>query len=184
MRLFVAVDPSDAARALLANAVARGRAVAPGSKWVAAENLHLTLFFLGHVDDDALVPIPDALARAAARHAAFDVAFEGAGTFGRRRAPSVLWVGVRAGAAELKALQTDVAAELVALGHAAEEREYAPHLTLARARDRHGDVDLAAAQGDLDAAYGRSRVTEIVLYRSDATPSGTRYTAVARAPLG
>jgi 2'-5' RNA ligase len=185
VRLFVAVDPSEEARARLAEAVGRGSAIAPRARWVRPESLHVTLFFLGHVDDTRVGDVAGAVGRAARRSPPFPFSIGGVGTFGRPLRPKILWAGAPAGRAALVALQAAVSEELGALGFAAEEREFTPHLTLARAGHRDGDVDLAGARDDLagfDA--GVCEVREVVLYRSETPRGGAVYTALVRAALG
>ena len=146
MRLFVAVAPSERARADLAADVdltRQARAAigddAPGVRWVDPSRWHLSLAFLGEVPDDVLPDLQARLARAAGRARPFRLRFAGAGRFGDR----VLWAGIRGGGARptrpdpdlraLHGLAGSVAAAARRAGVAVEEHRYRPHLTLARA---------------------------------------------------
>jgi RNA 2',3'-cyclic 3'-phosphodiesterase len=184
VRLFVAVDPSEAVRATLAAAVRSGREIAPNARWVDPASIHLTLFFLGEVEAPEARAIEPALVRAASSHAGFELAFGKAGVFDSRGVPRILWVGVSRGERDLVALQADVSRELGAAGFSADERAYSPHLTLARAGNSRGDRALGDARRTLgDAGFGATHVAEIVLYESHLGRGPARYEARARVPL-
>lgn len=184
MRLFVAIDPGEAVVASVAAAAARARAAAPRAKWAARERLHVTLAFLGEVDD-ALVPAIEAALRAVGEASApLALRFDGAGTFGSPAHPRILWVGVGGDLEALGALEARVAAALAPHGYVREDRAFAPHLTLARARAPRGDAALAdAARAIEHDEHGDARCDALALYRSDPGPGGARYTVIARAPL-
>ena len=124
-RLFIALPLPEAVRlqlTLMAGGV-------PGARWTPPEHMHLTLRFLGDVDDPAGDDLADALGMIAAEPFALRLA--GVGQFGDRRRARVLWAGVEA-CAELLALQAAIESLVVRLGHAPESRRYHPHVTLAR----------------------------------------------------
>ena len=194
MRLFVAVAPSQRARADLAADVdltRQARAAigddAPDVRWVDPSRWHLSLAFLGEVPDDVLPDLQARLARAAGRARPFRLRFAGAGRFGDR----VLWAGVRGGGARpirpdpdlraLHGLAGSVAAAARRAGVAVEERRYRPHLTLARAPK---GTDLGPWAAALSTHSGPAfRVTELRLVRSTLGPDPA-YTDLDVRPLG
>jgi 2'-5' RNA ligase len=187
MRLFIAVDLDDKARASIASAqrrLAAGMRDAPSTslKWIPADQLHLTLVFLGEVDEVGAPPLIDAMGADIAQPP-FDLAYAGSGVFPARGAPKVLWAGVGAGAREIVDLQKTVAARVASAGQPIESRPFPPHLTLARWRESRG-ADRARA---LDAAFGgtlaRVRVDHVTLYQSRISSAGPAYTPLARANL-
>jgi RNA 2',3'-cyclic 3'-phosphodiesterase len=187
MRLFVAVDPGPSVAAELDRASTDLRAHSPNSKWVAAENCHITLVFLGQIDDEKLPDVARAVEEATRGHAPLTLRFKGGGGFGGSRKPRVLWVGVEGDVDALAAIQKDVEAALVLapLGVKPEDRAFKPHITLARARNQGGDAGLlASAEAIRERDFGEARIQEIIVYKSDLSPKGPRYTAMARAPLG
>ena len=97
VRLFAAVELPDPARAAIEAATQRLRTTLPGLRWVPAENLHLTLVFLGWVDPDQLDPIRAELEVAAAPAAPFRARLGAAGRFPDRGAPRVVWFGFTSG---------------------------------------------------------------------------------------
>jgi RNA 2',3'-cyclic 3'-phosphodiesterase len=127
LRLFVGIEfpPELKLRlSLLCSGVA-------GAKWVDAGNLHLTLRFIGEIDEGLAADVDEALARLKARR--FQLHLAGVGTFGGNR-PHALWVGVEKNR-DLVALRDKIEQALVRVGLAPEGRRFAPHVTLARLRD-------------------------------------------------
>src|SRR5438093_11918407 len=130
MRLFVAADVPDAAREAIAaeqkriaSALSereRERSRGAGAlTWVKAEHSHLTLVFLGDVEDARVASVVDAVGRDIDAPP-FDVVFEGLGAFPPRGAPRVLWIGVASVASQLIELQRELARRRDALGRPTE----------------------------------------------------------------
>jgi 2'-5' RNA ligase len=131
MRLFVALPlPEEVCDrlAMLANGL-------PGARWVARENLHLSLRFLGELDRDEAAEVDLALGRL--RAPAFEMDLSGIGHFGDGRKLRALWAGVAPNPA-LMYLQERVEAALVGAGLAPEGRKFKPHVTLARFKHNPG----------------------------------------------
>jgi 2'-5' RNA ligase len=184
LRLFVAVDPAPAVRDALRGVIARVRPLAPRAKWVDPDAYHLTLAFLGDTAEDVVPAITAALAGVAARHAPIAARFSGGGAFGGRR-PRVLWAGLTDGAVALGAVYRDLAPALGPFGYTPDHAELTPHLTLARAGDRGGDPALTACAASLAAEdFGPTLLDALILYQSDLSPKGARYTALARLLFG
>lgn len=186
MRLFVAVDLDDAARAAIAGVQKRVAAAMGESrsnvKWARPDRMHLTLVFLGEIADARVPAIVDAVSRDVTA-SPFDVAFDGVGVFPPRGAPKVVWVGVTAGARELIDLQHALAARLAPLGVALDARPFQPHLTLGRWRDSRGS-DRRRAQGAVDPGeLARVRVERATLFQSRISSAGPTYTPWAHAKL-
>jgi 2'-5' RNA ligase len=184
LRLFIAVDPDAAVQESLQRAAAELHRLSPRAKWADKTGFHLTLAFLGDMES-ALVPaIEAALAKVASATAPFTLRVRGGGFFGAPRKPRVLWVGVEGAVDALSALQGAVEKAMVPLGHQPEARAFSPHLTLARSRDPKGDTAFVECASRLARDFGETRVEELVLYRSELSPAGARYTALGRARLG
>ena len=124
IRLFVALELPAALRQRLA---LMGGGV-PGARWQREDQVHLTLRFIGEVEESTAADIDDALA--AIRAPRFFMELSGVGEFGGK-VPRALWAGVRVGD-ELAHLQRKVETALQRLGLPAEERKFSPHVTLAR----------------------------------------------------
>ncbi len=189
LRLFVAIEPSDAVRRRLGAIQAELKRIAGRHadevKWVPVGNIHLTLQFLGAVPQERLGAVEAALAAAseAARPLALEV--RGAGGFPNARRPRVLWAGVIGEVEPLAALAAGVGRRLAPLGYAPEDRPFSPHLTLGRAREGRGAPGLGGALLSANASEGVPwRADALVLFQSHLSPAGPRYEALARFGLG
>lgn len=129
-RLFVAIDlPTDIKNKLLA--ISGG---IPGARWLPAEQLHLTLKFIGEVDGGVFKDVTDVLNEVASEP--FELTLKGVGHFPPRRNPEVLWVGV-AKSEKLVQLRNRVESTLARIGLQRETRKFTPHVAIARLRDPH-----------------------------------------------
>lgn len=190
-RLFVAVDLPDAVRARLVEqtralrTALRAARIEDAFRWVAAENLHVTLRFLGDVDAAAVPDVVHAFETVTA--AAQTVALDRPGAFPPRGRPRVLHVRVSAGGEFLAMLRDRVDRALAPVWRwEPETRPFSPHLTLARSRER-ADLDPAVFHRLLEGAAWpalESAVTDVRLFRSITHASGPEYSVLARAALG
>lgn len=188
-RLFVALEPPEAVRRRLAARAAELRQAAGRAagevKWVAAENLHLTLQFLGAVPADRVAGVEQAVRAAAAAARPLSLSVKGAGGFPNARRPRVLWLGLEGDVAGASALVAELGRRLAPLGFPPEARPWSAHLTLGRARDPRGARGLGGAlAGERQEDGIPWRVAEVVLFESHLSPKGPRYEAVARVALG
>ena len=188
MRLFVAVElsPDAAAAALDLLEVLRARAsrLAPHSRisWVAPDRLHVTIRFIGHVDDDKAPAIAEALVPAIGIEP-FDLTIAGVAVFPSKGPPRVIWAGLSSGEDRLGAIERVVSDRLAALGVAPEDRAFTPHLTLARVREAGGLRSPALLEGLDQTALGSTRVDAITLFESRLSPKGPTYQAIHRTQL-
>ena len=186
MRLFIAIDLDDGARAAIAEEQKRLKAAMADSgssmKWVRPEQMHLTLVFLGEVPEASARAIVEAVNRPV-EQASFDLAFRGIGVFPPRGAPNVLWLGASAGADAGIELQRHLADRVRALGLALEGRPFHPHLTLARWKTSHGADRARAREAGHDRVVATCHVDHATLYQSRLSSTGPSYTPLARATL-
>jgi RNA 2',3'-cyclic 3'-phosphodiesterase len=132
VRAFLALPLPEEQRRLLAGYVEECARQAPGYRWVPAENLHITLRFLGSLETSRLEQLRRGLE--GVRMPAFELGLDGRGSFGPRAAPRVVWLKVGAGRADCAALAAAVEDACRAAGLESEERPFRAHVTLARAR--------------------------------------------------
>jgi len=184
-RLFVAIDAGPVIAAAVGRAVARVRSHADRAAWAGAAAAHVTLVFLGNVPHDRLEPVRGAVREAAHRRHPLTLRVHGVSVFGHPTHPRTLWAGIDGDREPLVALVADLRRTLVPLGFEPEDREFHPHLTLARARGPRGDPDLARCAAELrDHAFGVVHARAITLYRSELLPSGARHHVVEECALG
>jgi 2'-5' RNA ligase len=185
LRTFIAVDVGKAIRdrcVALQETLARAGA---DVKWVEENNLHVTLLFLGEVEDRATPALCQAVADCCAGHNAFSLIIETVGCFPNPRRPRVVWVGVGTGSTELIALHDALEPPLLDLGcYRREDRAYTPHLTLGRVKSERSTPALATALARQAKWHGgETNVREIHVLSSELTPQGPIYTVLSRAKL-
>jgi 2'-5' RNA ligase len=194
MRSFIAIDLDEEVRTKIARLLDGVRGFAPDARWVRPESLHITLKFIGEQKSEQVEAISERLRRVEGR--TMDIRLGGHGFFPTAKSPRVFWIGIQAGP-ELAALATNIDAAVAELGIPREERAFSPHLTLARAgggsgspKWRKGDgpnVTFAvlgkrlAAMRELD--FGAMTAREFILYQSQLSPKGSKYTMLQRFPL-
>lgn len=176
-RLFIALPIADDVIAELARVARDG----PRDwRWVKPAAMHLTLAFLGEVEEGRVAAAERALRRGAEGAPALELAAAGLGAFPDQRRARVLWAGVAGDLRQLAALQTGIALALESEGFELDGKPFHPHLTLARARvPQPLPPSLDRAQ-----RFGSWRATEVRLYRSHLGPQGPRYEVLAAAALG
>ncbi len=157
------------------------------AKWVATENIHLTMKFLGAVPRTKLYDINSAVARVCEDFDKFDLALAGLGAFPSLDHPHVIWVGLTGDIEPLSRLQKCLEQALAKLGFIAENLPFSPHLTLARVNDEASSVD----RKRLGEAVGSTTyqtnccipVRKVSLIKSQLTPAGPVYTTLSSATL-
>lgn len=184
MRLFVALDLPDEVRAELTQVIAEWRGIAgEGVRWVRPEGIHITLKFIGYIEDARLPEFRGALAPVRS-DSPIEMDVRGIGFFPSAKRPRVMWCGVKA-SANLKQLAADVEAAVEPLGIARESREFAPHLTLARinAPPRPLISLISAAEKNAERDFGAIHATEFHLYESILQRSGAVYRKIESYPF-
>jgi 2'-5' RNA ligase len=178
-RLFLGIPLPPSARDDLAEQLRRSFPPGLPGRVVPPENWHLTLRFLGATLPEAAERIRGELG-AAALGAPFDARLRELGAFPRPARATVVWLGVREGADEVRRLAEVVGDALGRAGVPPEERSFSAHLTLARL-PRPSDVrPLLDAGRDVET---RMRIEEVVLFRSQLGNGPPRYEPIQRLPL-
>jgi len=188
MRCFLAVEPDEAARERLARVLADARAsvadAADAFRWVQAKNIHITLHFLGNVELPRVGQLTELLTHGL-RQPAFRTATSHLGRFPSGGPPKVLWLGLGDGASELVRVYEELIVPIKQVGLAIEDRPFAPHLTLARARDRDRKrtrrIEWPPATQPPPIEW---LVTHATLIQSDLSGPAPEYRRVLSIPLG
>jgi len=183
VRAFIAIDLAPEIKERLQALVRDLRDTRADVRWVEAGGMHLTLKFLGEIDDGQTLRVREILASAASKHRPFALRLDGTGAFPNERSPRVLWVGCEAGP-ELAALQEEIEKALEPQGFGREARAFKPHLTLGRVK---GLVRIDKAMAELakhrEGSYGGMTVGKIALFESVLRPQGAEYRVVSEAVL-
>jgi RNA 2',3'-cyclic 3'-phosphodiesterase len=185
VRLFFAIELGDALLDRLEETTTLLRAEAPELAWVARERHHLTLKFLGDVDDGAAAKLIEAADRAAARHQPLEMSVREVGAFPNFRRARVVWIGVEQ-EPRLELLHHDLELACEQVGFEVEGRPFRPHITLARVRAPLPVERMRALARVARTVRMRAMVPveQITLFESTLAPAGARYRRIHAASLG
>lgn len=152
-------------------------------KWVDPAQVHLTLHFFGSVEPDRIESLKIFFGNLARRFRPFEVYLKEIGAFPNLKQPRVIWTGLAGEIDVLKDLKEAVDLEVVRIGFPIEGREFAPHLTLGRVRER-ARIQLVIPDPLKNyVCETKYRIHEIILYQSRLTSKGAVYTAIGQFPF-
>lgn len=185
MRLFTAIElPKDVRLVLESSAeqlrVRLGRSVE--ARWVEPEKLHLTVRFIGHVEDDRAPALLDRV-RMPIAIPPFHLRLSGCGVFPASGPPRVIWIGVVEGAMPLTQLHEELNGRVAPFGYEPERRPFSAHLTLARVKTARSIASFRAAVRAFTTPEIRCEVAQVTVFRSHLSPRGSRYEIVGAIPL-
>jgi 2'-5' RNA ligase len=185
VRLFYALELDGALRTALDHALAPLRVVEPDLAWVHADKLHLTMKFLGDVDERDVERLTAAADGVANGHRPFEMTIGGVGAFPNFRRGRVVWVGVESDP-RLELFHHDLEVACAEAGFEVEGRPFRPHITVARMRSAL-PIERARlfARAARRVAYAASEpVRALSLLESTMASGGSRYRCVHAASLG
>jgi len=184
MRTFISVELPEAVRKKVAELINGLKDTGAAVKWVEAGNLHITLKFLGWVEDRDLDNLTALTAQAVSGKGSFRARFKGVGTFPDGRDPRVVWVGTAEGGDGLCELAKSLEETLSKAGFRREEREFRPHITAGRVKEKKGvDRLKAKIQSQVNAEFGETLVDRVHIMKSTLTPKGPVYEKVKEVML-
>ena len=180
LRAFIAVRVpcSDRLSAALRDLSKLGRALRP----VRAKNLHVTLRFLGNIEEQQVPTVVEAIELAVEGRVAFPCGLVGLGAFPNERRPSIVWVGL-AENGRLAAIVDDLVPALEAIGVLGDDKPWRPHLTIARVKARPPARLAEILKAKRTAHFGDLQVTTVELISSTLHPTGARYTSLSSVAL-
>lgn len=185
-RTFIAIEAVDEVHGRALHAIDELASAAGDVKWVAPDNLHWTLQFLGDITDEVMAAACRIVGRIAASHGPFSLTAHGVGAFPKIERPRTLWLGADEGSEPLCALQDELEEALCELGFRGENRRFVPHLTLGRLGrySRATPALVERLESLADFSGGSMAVDEVTVYASELERSGPVYHVLATAPLG
>jgi len=184
-RVFCAIELPSLVREKISQHITRLREAMPDSpaSWSRAENVHLTLKFVGEIPPRRVNDLSQAAANAAEGFSPLEIAVGNTGSFPQHGAPRVLWIGVDDYSGKLAQLHAKLDEESRRLGFEKEARPFNPHLTIARLRKPQGARALALAHKEMGFHATEVRVTALAVIRSELSSKGSKYTAISRHAL-
>jgi 2'-5' RNA ligase len=186
-RTFVGLELPEGVRQRIAKVQGHLAPKVRGFQWTPAENLHLTLAFLGDVLDAVLSSVCRAVERGVATLPRFELEVRGFGTFPTSGRPRVAWVGLEGeGLAAHRELQRAVVTATGSAGYPPSDARFSPHVTIARVKSAEaGELDFAALTRPFDLwTAGALDARRVTTFASRLTPEGPIYAKLATAPLG
>ena len=187
IRAFIAIELPSEIRAQLEATIQKFKAQKiQAVRWVAVDNIHLTLKFLGDTPPNDLSKLTNILQNQLSSHKAFSVQVAGVGAFPNPQRPRIIWVGLQAPSG-LNTLQASIEKAASLIGISPEDRSFSPHLTLGRVRNDASLADLQTLRVALNSiqvgSLGEFTVSQFTLFRSDLRPQGPLYTVLQQFSL-
>ncbi len=183
MRCFIALEISQKNRDEFSRITAILKASGAAVKWVAPKKIHLTLKFLGDVPKNKISAVTDKLKNIAAATPSFCITPAGIGVFPGWSRPRAVWVGVGPGDAAVKNLAAQVENAMKKEGFKKSDNPFSPHFTLGRIKTAKKTFLIKKAANAITVTPIPVRISEIILFKSDLTPTGAIYTPLSRHPL-
>jgi len=187
MRAFIAIGLPKEIKKSLADLQENLKTSGSDVKWVLPENIHLTLKFLGEIDDEEINQINPVLDDIAKDKKAFSISLSSLGAFPKISSPRVIWVGIKDGENQVQEIAQGLEQRLAKIGIPRETREFSTHITIGRVRSPLNRGKLTEAlQGLKDSLTSENLffpANRITLFKSTLTPSGPVYEAIKEASL-
>jgi RNA 2',3'-cyclic 3'-phosphodiesterase len=194
-RTFIALELNEELQQFLAEIIHQLSQALPDVRWVDPHGIHLTLAFLGELDDEQLGEAFHAVAAAAQKSIPLEYRIKGLGIFGSQQQPRVIWIGVedmpsgKIQGSPLHFAHRLLSRELGSRGFALDKRPFSPHLTLARikqplsleARQRLQRLLHSSLAATSSAIY---HVQSLCVMKSELSRSGAKYTCLKEYSLG
>ncbi len=178
-RTFIAIGISDAVRQKIADVQAELKRENARISWTKPENIHVTLKFLGDVEESKIDSIAGVIQKVTENIQSFTVKVKTLGAFPNLRRARVLWMGLENVSAELTQIAEGIETGLSQLGFPKEERKFSPHLTIGRVKSALSNRFVEKFQSYAFEG-GEFKVEEIILMKSDLHPAGAIYTRLRK----
>jgi 2'-5' RNA ligase len=185
LRIFVAVEINDEIRRGLSGLITRLKTTGADVKWVVPENVHITLKFLGYVEDAQVAAVSKLIRKAVASINSFTVDIKHLGAFPNWKRPRVIFVVAHEKDNNLATIYSRLDDSLTELGIKKEGREFTPHLTVGRVKSPNNLRALVETVDSLkESSFGQYTVESIALMQSDLKPTGPVYKKLDEFKLG
>ena len=185
MRTFIAFEISDAIKTELSRIQSHLKYAGADIKWVDSNNIHITLKFLGDINDSMAAKVCAILDNIAKGASPFTAEASLFGAFPDIDFPKVVWAGLGIGSENTEKIFLQLDEELSNIGFQKEKRAFTSHLTLGRVRTGKNILALKEKLASAKLPAGLSqKIGSIVLFKSTLTPSGSIYTKIHEALLG
>ena len=185
-RVFIALELSESLQRFLGEIITGAARELPALRWVDPAGIHLTLAFLGEIDDERLALATEAARTAAAQVNPFSYRLSGSGVFGSTQQPRVVWMGIDEPTGRMLRLQSLLTRELARRDFEQDTRPFSPHLTLARIKHPLSPVEQRHLQRFLSntpPSPDSYPVRALHVMKSELLRGGAKYSPLSEIPL-
>lgn len=179
MRTFIAIDLPQAVKDNISRMQSRLKRSGADVSWVSPANMHLTLKFLGDIDETAAKAVSGAIRDIAAGTGDFSMQLGSIGAFPGPQSPRIIWIGLTKGHEQAKAIAAQIESRIEQYGIGRDTRPFASHITIGRVRSKKNICQLidgiGAADTNRDAATEEFKAGKITFFKSTLTPQGPVY---------
>jgi RNA 2',3'-cyclic 3'-phosphodiesterase len=183
-RAFVAIKLPDEISAFIHKIQEGLRSYGLKARWIRPENIHLTLKFLGDINNEDIKKAGDVIIRAAGENPSMSLGAKGIGVFPGVKRPRVIWTGISGQKKELTDLQKTLDGKFEIIGFPKEKRPFKGHLTIARVKGKIDSGRLVDAMKEFGGFESKTFMAdEVFLFKSELKPSGAVYSKLMSAAL-
>ncbi len=198
IRSFIAININDSLRGKIGDIVNGLVETNADVRWVKSENLHITLKFLGNINEEEIQLIKDVLMKVSSKYYSFGILLENIGCFPNIKRPRIIWIGIRDSSAIIQ-IYKDIDKMLFKAGFEKEKKAFSPHITIGRVKSMNGYIKVKDKIKTLninnkekpeinhvqltDFIFGNMTMNSLSLMRSDLSRSGAKYTLIEDFPL-
>lgn len=181
MRTFIAIEIEPSIKEKISELIKKLSQSGARVGWVKKESIHLTLKFLGEVDERKIKEVSERLKKISSRIEPFKIRIEGTGWFPEGSLnPRVLWIGIKY-TEQLKVLWKEIEKEMKDLGFKEEDRDFSPHITIGRVKDKERIFEvLEILKKFMTNFFGETEIKNIVLFKSVLKPEGAEYIPIEK----
>lgn len=184
IRSFIAIELAPHIKVGIEDIQNKLKSSASDVRWVRPGGIHLTLKFLGNIEEESIAEISDIIEQCSTDATSFTLKVCSLGAFPNEKNPKVIWVGAEDSSGTLGKLQRSLEKRLAGIGFKTEKRAFSPHLTLGRVKSLKGKRELTQGLEDhKNCECGNLEVKEVCLFKSELKPSGAIYTKLKTFPL-
>ncbi|MGA9363974.1 MAG: RNA 2',3'-cyclic phosphodiesterase [Bacteroidota bacterium] len=183
IRSFIAIDTAPEVKAAIVDVEERLRSTDAKVRWESIEKFHITLKFLGNVEEPKAHSLESRLEEVLRPFSAFNMTYQGVGCFPNQHHPRVIWIGAENEDGTLRRIQETIEGVAESFGFQREERQFHPHITIGRVKGSRNLKVLVSELGNTAFAPHSSLIKEVLMMKSDLKPSGSVYTVLRRLQL-
>ena len=180
IRAFIAVEIDNQTKQKISDLISNLKKSKADIKWITEGQMHLTLKFLGNIDNGRVQEISGALSSISHNVKPFEITLSDIGAFPNLNRPRVIWAGIAKGAEYLKTISEKIETGLEKLGFEKEDREFNPHFTLGRVKTSKDLTELKKLLNETQFnSENEIKINELVLFQSTLSPKGATYSKLS-----